>query len=250
MVERRDRPGLATFFAHETPVAGAPSSLDEEAAHHARVRRLDVGHKIRLLDGAGAVAYGTLVRLAKAHMLVEVESVETVASLAPIHMLVPVADKERMLWLAEKCAELGAASWRPLLWRRSRNVTPRGEGMTFQSKVRARMIAALEQSGSAWLPTLYPEATVERAIAAAPRGAHVFLDAAGDAMLMTDTMSPLSVAVGPEGGIEPDESELLVNAGWLPVSVGRNTLRFETAAIAGLAIARAALERAPETTSG
>jgi 16S rRNA (uracil1498-N3)-methyltransferase len=165
-------------------------------------------------------------------------------------MLVPVADKDRMLWLAEKCAELGASSWRPVLWRRSRNVTPRGEGMTFQSKVRARMIAALEQSGSTWLPTLFPEATLDRAIAAAPRGARVVLDAAGDAMLTTEMMSPLSIAVGPEGGIEADERALLVKAGWLPVAVGGSTLRFETAGIAGLAIARAALERTPEATRG
>ena len=250
MVERRDRASVATFFAPETPVVGAPCSLDEEAAHHARVRRVDVGHRIRLLDGQGVVGHGTLVRLAKAHMLVEVDAVETTAPPAPVHMLVPVADKERMLWLAEKCAELGAASWRPVLWRRSRNVTPRGEGMTFQAKVRARMTGALEQSGGAWLPTLFPEATVERAIAAAPRGAHVLLDAAGDAMLSTEMISPLSIALGPEGGIEPDERELLVNAGWLPVAVASATLRFETAGLAGLAIARAALERMPETTSG
>lgn len=250
MVERRDRTSVATFFAPETPVVGAACSLDEEAAHHARVRRVDVGHRIRLLDGAGVVGYGTLVRLAKAHMLVEVDAVETAAPPAPVHMLVPVADKERMLWLAEKCAELGAASWRPVLWRRSRNVTPRGEGMTFQAKVRARMIGALEQSGGAWLPTLFPEATIERAIAAAPRGAHVVLDAAGDALLSIEMIAPLSIALGPEGGIEPDERELLVNAGWLPVAVAGATLRFETAGLAGLAIARAALERTPETTRG
>lgn len=250
MVERRDRAGIATFFAPETPVAGTPCSLEEEAAHHARVRRIDVGHKVRLLDGAGTVATGTLVKLARAHMLVDVDTTETAPASPPVHMLIPVADKERMLWLAEKCAELGAASWRPVLWRRSRNVTPRGEGMTFHAKVRARMVAALEQSGGAWLPTLFPEATVERAIASAPRGARVLLDAAGDAMLTTEVISPLSIALGPEGGVEADERELLVNAGWLPVSVGSNTLRFETAGIAALAIARAALERAPETTSG
>ena len=250
MVERRGRAGVATFFAPETPVVGAQSSLEEEAAHHARVRRVDVGHKVRLLDGAGAVALGTLVRLAKAHMLVEVDSTVTIPAPPPVHMLVPVADKYRKLWLAEKCAELGAASWRPVLWRRSRNVSPRGEGMTFHSRVRARMIAALEQSGNAWLPTLFPEATVERAIAAAPRGAHVVLDAGGDAMLTTEMIAPLSIAVGPEGGIEPDERALLVDAGWLPVNVADTTLRFETAGIAALAIARAALERAPETTSG
>ncbi len=260
-MERRDRAPLgdaasppepkgsapvATFFAGEAIAVGATVSLDEDAAHHARVRRLDVGHKLRLLDGNGIVAWGTLVRLAKAHMQVEVESAETVEPAPAVHMLVPVADRDRMLWLAEKCAELGAASWRPVIWRRSKSVSPRGEGMTFQAKVRARMIGALEQSGTAWLPAIYPEATVERAIAAAPRGAHCLLDGRGDAMPATEMIAPLCIAVGPEGGVDPDEREVLVSAGWLPVAIGRSTLRFETAGVAALAIARAALDRTPE----
>ena len=244
------RAPVATFFAAGPLAAGATVALDEEAAHHARVRRLDVGHRIRLLDGEGSVAHGTLVRLAKAHMQVEVATTEIVDPPAEVHMLVPVADRERMLLLAEKCAELGAASWRPVLWRRSKSVSPRGEGMTFHAKVRARMIAALEQSGSAWLPAMYPEAPIERAIAAAPRGARVVLDAGGDSMAATEMIAPLSVAVGPEGGIEPDERDLLVTAGWLPVAVGRSTLRFETAGIAALAIARASLDRSSEPTLG
>ena len=237
----------ATFFAASQLAPGATVSLDEDAAHHARVRRVDVGHRVRLLDGAGTVAWGTLVRLAKAQMHVEVESMESVDPPPAVHMLVPVADRDRMLWLAEKCAELGAASWRPMMWRRSKSVSPRGEGMTFQSKVRARMISALEQSGSAWLPAIYPEATVERAIAAAPRGAHCLLDGSGDSMPATEMIAPLCIAVGPEGGIDADERELLVKAGWLPVSIGRSTLRFETAGIAALAIARASLDRPQDT---
>ena len=254
MVERRDRAPLgtavaepkgpvATFFAADQIVAGATVSLDEDAAHHARVRRLDVGHRVRLLDGAGTLGWGTLVRLAKSQMHVEVESAEMIDPPPAVHMLVPVADRDRMLWLAEKCAELGAASWRPVMWRRSKSVSPRGEGMTFQAKVRVRMISALEQSGSAWLPAIYPEATVERAIAAAPRGAHCLLDGAGDSMPGTEMIAPLCIAVGPEGGVDPDERELLVKAGWLPVAIGRSTLRFETAGVAALAIARAALDR-------
>lgn len=245
-VEPKGAAPVATFFSAEPIAVGGTAALDEDAAHHARVRRLDVGHRVRLLDGAGTTAWGTLVRLAKGHMHVAVESAETSEPPPAVHMLVPVADRDRMLWLAEKCAELGAASWRPVMWRRSKSVSPRGEGMTFQAKVRARMINALEQSGSAWLPAIYPEATVERAIAAAPRGAHCLLDGRGDSMPSTEMIAPLCIAVGPEGGIDPDEREVLVNAGWLPVAIGRSTLRFETAGIAALAIARAALDRTPE----
>jgi 16S rRNA (uracil1498-N3)-methyltransferase len=146
-----------------------------------------------------------------------------------------------MLWLAEKATELGVTTWRPVLWRRSRSVSPRGEGTTFQAKIRARMISAHEQSGGAWLPALYPDAPLERAIAATPVGARVVLDGAGEPILGAHLSAPLTIATGPEGGIDDDERAALVEAGFTPVALAASILRFETAAIAGLAIARASL---------
>lgn len=244
MVERTARASLATFFASERAVVGASIVLDEDAAHHIRVRRLELGERVRVVDGAGGRATGTLVRVAKSQAVVKVEEVAQVPALPPLHAIVPIADRDRMLWLAEKCAELGVSSWRPLLWRRSRSVTPRGEGVTFQGKVRARMAAALTQCGGAWLPDLYPEATLDRAIAAAPPGARLLLDADAPPILSLDVRAPVTLAIGPEGGVEPDEREALVDAGFAPARLAGNILRFETAAVAGLAVVRAALERA------
>ena len=53
--------------------------------------------------------------------------------------------------------------------------------------------------------------------------------------------APLVIAVGPEGGFEESEISLLADAGFECVSLGSMTLRFETAGIAALAHARAAL---------
>jgi 16S rRNA (uracil1498-N3)-methyltransferase len=103
------------------------------------------------------------------------------------------------------------------------------------------MVAALEQSGGAWLPALYPDAIVERALAATPRGARLLLDAAGEPILARRLTAPVALAVGPEGGVEPEERDLFVAAGWVPVALGANILRFETAGVAALAVARAAL---------
>ena len=57
----------------------------------------------------------------------------------------------------------------------------------------------------------------------------------------------VSLAVGPEGGFEPAELEELRAAGFVPVGLGRSILRFETAALAGLAAVRAVLERVAVT---
>ncbi len=211
-----------------------------------RVLRLGAGAVVGLRDGQGSIAEGQLVQLSKSHAQVEVTHVARVVPLPAVHLLVPVADRDRMLWLAEKAAELGATSWRPVLWRRSRSVTPRGEGVNFQAKVRARMEGALAQSEGAWLPQPFPEANLERAILAAPHGDRVVLDPAGDPLVGPTSPAlrePLIIAVGPEGGIERDEFEQLRAAGFRSVSLGPTILRFETAAMAALAMARTWLGR-------
>ncbi len=269
---------LPTFVTDEPLVAHGTVTLGEDSAHHMRVRRLDSGTEVLLVDGVGARATGTITQLAKRHATVSVGAVDRTDAPAPIHLLVPVADRDRMLWLAEKSTELQVSSWRPVVYRRSKNVSPRGEGPTFQQRVRARMRSALEQSGGAWMPAMFPDATVEHAIAASTAGLRLVLDAgplggrgaansatdggangamSGDApATVLEVVMPavkeswskeqglpaITIAVGPEGGYEEAELAALVDAGFVRASLGQSILRFETAAVAGVAAVRAALE--------
>ncbi|MCC6319325.1 MAG: 16S rRNA (uracil(1498)-N(3))-methyltransferase [Gemmatimonadaceae bacterium] len=244
-MERDDREAVASFLLAEEPlIRGATITLGDEVARHVRVRRLGVGASIALLDGQGQRALGTLVRLAPG-VAVEVTSIDAAIPHPTIHLLVPIADRDRMLWLAEKVAELGVSSWRPVMYRRSRSVKPRGEGPTFTGKVRARMASALEQSGGRWLPSLYPESTLARAVSALPgEGARLVLDPAGTGIVTARMTAPVSIAIGPEGGLEEDERVALDAAGFTRVALGGDILRFETAAIAGVAIVRATLAEA------
>lgn len=252
-----------TFVCTDAFEAGQTITLGEDAAHHMRVLRIDAGQPVRLLDGRGGAGEGVLVRLGKRNASVQVDRTALIEPPPAVHLLVPIADRERMLWLAEKATELAATSWRPVLWKRSRSVSPRGEGPVFQQKVSARMTAALEQSKGAWLPTVYPDATLERAIAAASDGARFVLDGGGApiaralsaafATASAGGVPAVTVAVGPEGGFDDAELAMLGESGFRAVSLGRTVLRFETAAVAGLAVVRAALDglgRAATNTSG
>ena len=238
-MECADRTAVATFFAAEELTAGGTVTLSDEAAHHIRVKRLVVGECVALRDGAGRAALGTLVKITRTSALVDVSETSEIARPAPIHLLAPVADRERMLWLAEKAMELGVTSWRPVFWRRSKSVSPRGEGPTFQSKVRARMTSALVQSGAGWLPDLFPEATIERAVAAAPLGTRILLAKDGEPIAGVPMRAPITIALGPEGGMEQSERDAFIGAAFLPVKLGPTTLRFETAGVAAVAIAAA-----------
>jgi 16S rRNA (uracil1498-N3)-methyltransferase len=251
-VERDDLAPLAGFFAgDQTLTPRSTAVLGEEAAHHARVRRAAAGDRVYLTDGMGNRATGTIVRLAKNQIEIEIDQVRRAARLPEVHLLVPIADRDRMLWCAEKCAELGATSWRPVLWNRSRSVSPRGEGATFHHRVRGRMQSALVQSHSAWLPDVPDDSTLDAALAnVSSAGTRLALDASGEPIGRESLDVPVTIAVGPEGGFEPEELQRLRDARFRTVSLGANVLRFETAAVAALAVVRAALGTLPETANG
>jgi 16S rRNA (uracil1498-N3)-methyltransferase len=220
----------------------AQVSLGEGIARHLRVRRIGTGATIALVDGAGRRASALIVREAKDNVTVELGDVEEIPALPEVHLMVPVADRDRMLWLAEKTAEVGITSWRPVVWKRSKSVQPRGEGSMFSAKVRARMIAALEQSGGAHLPQIYPDANLARAIAAVPAGGtRLVLDPAATPVFDVPVQAPITLALGPEGGLDDAEKAELRTAGFIPVSLGPGILRFETAGSVGAAIARGLL---------
>ena len=241
MVERTDRAPVATFFAAGTLTVGGTVRLSEEAAHHIRVARVGIGDCVALRDGAGGAALGTLVKISKSSALVDITETSELARPAPIHLLAPIADRDRMLWLAEKATELAVTSWRPVVWRRSKSVSPRGEGPTFQAKVRARMTSALIQSGGGWLPDVFPDSTIERAVAATPLGTRLLLAKDGEPMVGVPMRTPITIALGPEGGMEQSERDAFIGAAFLPVKLGESTLRFETAGVAAVAIAAASL---------
>jgi len=243
-VERRHH-SVATLVADATPQVGQRASLGESAAHHARVRRLAIGDEVRLTDGAGVMARGRIEHLGKRELHVLVDRVESRPRPQAIELLVPVGDRDRMLWLAEKATELAVAVWQPVIYARSRSVTPRGEGESFRGKVRLRMEAALEQSGGVWLPEIRDEISASDAVRH-PAPTRIVLDVGGDPLLRTTMATPVVLAFGPEGGFEPEELDAFVDAGWRAAALGDSTLRFETAGTAAVAAVRAALDLTTE----
>jgi 16S rRNA (uracil1498-N3)-methyltransferase len=240
VVERDDRAPLATFVIGAIPPAGGIAALDEAAAHHARVKRLAVGDAVRLVDGAGHLGFGAIAAMRRGALDVSVERTATVAPQPAIHLRVPIGDRDRMLWLAEKATELGVTSWQGVRFRRSASVSPRGEGPAFAEKIRARMLSALEQSGGAWLPTILTDAAPSDA-AREPHDLTLLLDAAGEPLAGIPELSsaaPPVLLFGPEGGLEPDERDMLITQGWRPARLASTTLRFETAGIAAVAVFR------------
>jgi 16S rRNA (uracil1498-N3)-methyltransferase len=235
-VDIGDRGPVATFAAPMVPRHGR-LTLDDRAAHHAKVRRIGVGSVLRLTDGCGHIGLGVIAGITRSAIDIDVGDVEYHPPPSPLHLLVPIADRDRMLWLAEKCVELGITSWRAVAFHRSMSVTPRGEGPAFAEKVKLRMVAALQQCAGAWLPEVHPDTNLAGALAVTG-GTRLLLDPEGARIGSTTLDWPVAALVGPEGGLESSEHAALIDAGWSPTRVEGNVLRFETAGIAAVSVIR------------
>lgn len=224
---------MNAFFVER--VTGGEQELGPDAAHHARVKRLEVDDRIQLTDGQGKIGFGRIIEVAKSSMRVRADDLRMADPPPAIRLCVPIGDKDRMLWLAEKAVELQVAEWIPVMFERSKSVNPRGEGESFERKALARMISALEQSGGAWLPQIHPTRTVDDLA----NETGIVLERGGKPLAGLRFDTPVTIAVGPEGGFTPAELSALRDRGWTPASLGAVTLRFETAAIGAVAVARA-----------
>jgi 16S rRNA (uracil1498-N3)-methyltransferase len=239
-VERSGRAMITLFVTGQEFARGRTIELSEDHARHVRARRVTAGDQARLLDGRGRIAMGRIASSDKRRVGVSIEEVKVLPKPTPLEAVVPVADKDRMLVAAEKCVELQVTAWRPAYFARSRSVSPRGEGPKFHEKVVARMHAALEQSGSAWMPEVHAEVEGVDALKAAPVAWNRFLfDASGAPLQIGGPSVPTIFAVGPEGGWEPQEVEAARHSGWTITSLSDSILRFETAIIAAAAVLRA-----------
>ena len=242
-MERDRRAAVATFYCEGPLVAGIPVTPSDDVRNHLRARRVGDGDSVQLTNGDGLRAAATVRARSKRELEFAVSSVDDVARQPAIHLRAPVADRDRMLWLAEKATELEVASWQGVRFRRSTSVTQRGEGDGFSTRLRARMVSALEQSAGAWLPSILLDADVDAA--SREPGLRIVLDPRGEPLLSLvarKSAGGVTLLVGPEGGIEDDELALLEANGWRRARLGAATLRFETAALAAIGVVRAAQE--------
>ncbi len=235
------------LFLPEPPVTGAAfAAITEEEAHHlTRVLRLTENAAVEALDGAGTRYYGTLAAVTKRGAALAIARTETVPPPTPaLHLLVtPTKNLDRLEWLLEKATELGLARLTPIF-------TQRAERRELKlDRLRKIAVAALKQSGGAWLPHLDELTPFAKALAlvAAPRAyvAHLTTDPAerrplAAALTTGPATSAVAVLIGPEGDFTPDEVAQARAGGFQAVTLGDTVLRTETAALFACCVVRAA----------
>ena len=213
------------------------------AAHVARVLRAREGDPVVLFNGDGREYQSRIETVRGSRVAVAVGTARTVDRESPVALtlLQCLPRGDRMDWIVQKATELGVERIVPLVSRRSVVRISAGQAESKAMHWRAIAVAACEQSGRNRVPAIdAPRGLDEHLGSIGSAGMRFVLDpdaappAADAAWVHAATPIALDVAVGPEGGFEPQELDGFRIAGYCGVRLGPRILRTETAAIAAL----------------
>ena len=159
-----------------------------------------------------------------------------------IHYLFAPLKRARLDYMVEKVTEMGVARLRPVLTRRTV-----AERVNLE-RLRAHAIEAAEQCGILRIPEIDAPERLDRALAAwDPARPLIFCDEDSEETCPFTALAriepgPVAVLIGPEGGFDQAERELLSTQPFVTrISLGPRILRADTAAVAALTLVNAVL---------
>lgn len=224
-------------FHCPVPLAeGQVLALPPGAARHVQVLRLQPGRELTLFNGEGGEFEAVVETMGRSDVTVRVGRHNPIEREAPreIHLAIGMPANERMDWLVEKAAELGAASIQPLLAERSVLKLTGERAAKKQAHWQGIAIAACEQCGRNRVPAVHeavpfaqwkPISAVRLVLSFDPQAMALDGVAQGPVLLLS----------GPEGGLSPQEELAARAQRFQPVTLGPRVLRAETAPLAALA---------------
>ena len=229
------------LFVEQVLEQGARVLIEGNQAHYlARVMRVASGDAVVLCDDRTGEWAARVDTAGKREVSLEVTGQLRPREEMPDFWLCPaLLKKDRFDLVLEKATELGAAQIRPVIMRRCV-----ADKLNLE-RAQAITIEAAEQCARTALPRLAEPTRLESLLRDWPPDRTIFYaDEDGGELASTAFVrheGPAALLIGPEGGIDPAERELLfAHPQARPISLGPRILRGETAAIAGLSVWMAA----------
>ena len=245
---------LHRFFLSPESLKNSEIHFPQETARQiARVLRLKPGARVIVLDNAGQQAEVELTAVSNDSVEGRVLQISAAGGepRARLTLYLGLTQREKFEWMLQKCTEVGAATFVPLVTQRSL-VQDGREVERKRERWEAILREAAEQCGRGRIPELHPSQTWTAAL----RSIHADHDLAlaawedehtvrlRDALrsLKEQPNPRLAVLIGPEGGLSEEEINDAHATGVQAVSLGKRILRMETAAVVAAALALDELE--------
>ncbi len=220
------------FYDPEMDNSAAEFILPEEEARHAvQVLRKKAGDQLMVTNGKGYVfQVEMLVADSKKCKVLVLDADKVLPPKHHLHLVVaPTKNRDRYEWFLEKATEIGLQEITPILCARSERKSLNSERM---QKI---LLSAMKQSLQAYLPKLNPGISFTDFLPTI-NGDQKFIAhcQSGEKAELKRRLAPdkdVVILIGPEGDFNPDEIDQAYTSGCIPVSLGKNRLRTETAAL-------------------
>lgn len=208
-----------------------------------RVLRLRQGETVIVFNGSGMDYYVDLVDVSSHEVQGRVldEQANLTEPVIRLTMYLCLAQREKFEWMLQKCTEVGASAFVPVISSRSLVQTPDLD-KKYERWTRILQEAS-EQSGRASVPSLHPVQTMEQAVQSHRVGGLKLLaweeetsQRLQPVLSQQPDINQIAMLIGPEGGFSVEEAVLARSHGWQVITLGKRILRMETAAIVAAAL--------------
>lgn len=223
----------------------AGCELSSEESHHAyTVLRLREGASISVFDGKGSEAKAAITSATKNRVSFKTIAVQKAVP-RPYSLILgqAVPKGKAMDMIVQKGTELGIHTLAPILSDRTVVQIDDEKPDSKQQKWTHTCLEACKQCGQNFLPLVEPARKLSgflehyrssgalKLIASLQPDSRPLREALQTARQASGTIREIIYLIGPEGDFTPSEMGAARSAGYLPVSLGPNVLRTETAAI-------------------
>lgn len=237
---------LPRLFVKSPLRASAEVVLDRDQTHYlANVLRLKPDSYVLIFNGTEgewcARVAKTGNKTGKKAMTLVVEHQTRPQEDGPdLHYLFAPIKRARVDYMAQKATEMGASVLRPTITRRTIAERVKVE------RLEANAVEAAEQCGILRVPEVRAPQKLDEILATwDPARLLVVADETAAVSspleaLASEAARPHAVLIGPEGGFDPEERDLLLSKDFvLPISLGPRVMRADTAAVACLTLVNA-----------
>jgi 16S rRNA (uracil1498-N3)-methyltransferase len=213
--------------------------LEKEDAHYLKnVMRLREGDNVFLFNSKDGEFKGEIISSDKKNTKVKlISKIDNINKPGKISLIFSLIKSSKLDYLIQKCTEIGVKSFIPV-------ISEKSVAKNFNIKRTEKIIKeSCEQSNQLFLPAIHEVEKLEKKIKSFDKNSIVFFADINssnkkiDEVIKNNKNLEFYLLVGPEGDFSLKERDLLKSMNnCIPISLGQNILRSETAAVAGLAI--------------
>ena len=233
---------LPRFLAAIDAASGTARLADEEARHLSQVLRLRAGHEVVVFDGSGREYRARVEQIARGGATLRLVEEQTPAPEPFVRVTLAQAalKGEKMDDVVRDATMMGAAAIEPLVTEHTAAHLKVGRA---PERWRRIAIASAKQCGRAVVPQIGEGTAFGDWLARDGSAVRVLLVEPSATVtghppstLGAERPETATIVIGPEGGWSTAEVQSAVAAGYVPITLGRRTLRADAAPIVAMGV--------------